>query len=70
MQKAYLLNLIFDVWRCQMWFTAEDTPEVQSRWNEARSKLDEIGDRNQNPQHFAREVTEVFQEAGFVKIHK
>ena len=42
MKKAYIINLKYGIWENQLWLEADDTPEMQEKWEIAKAKLADV----------------------------
>lgn len=70
MEKAYIANLRFKFNQWQLWFMAEDNEEMNNKWKEACSKLNEVGDKCTETDEFYAATIAHFESFGFAHIAK
>lgn len=70
MEKAYICNLKFDIYRWQLWFMAEDSIQSDEKWREALRSLGEVGDACVEAEEFYRKAISHFEAYGFAHVAK
>lgn len=68
--KPYIIGLEFNTWHSEVWFSGEDNPETEEKWQEAIAGLRKIGDNCVNPNEFIVEACEHFEKYGFTRIQR
>lgn len=70
MNKAYIINLKYGIWENQLWLEADDTAEMQEKWEIAKAKLADIAKACQNSGDYFNKAIEHFSQYGFTRIQK
>lgn len=70
MKKPYIIGLKFGTWRNEVWFSAEDSEEMNHKWKEAVDGLEEVGNSYTNSNEFLTAAVEYFEEKGFSRIQR
>ncbi|HBI52115.1 MAG TPA: hypothetical protein DDX72_04980 [Ruminococcaceae bacterium] len=68
MNKPYIVCLKYNMWRNELWFSAEDDPHTAEQWAKAVDMLPSVSERCTNPNQFMAEAIEHFEERGFTRI--
>ena len=70
MNKAYIINLKYGIWENQLWLEADDTAEMQEKWEIAKAKLSDIAKVCQSSGDYFNKAIEHFSKYGFTRIQK
>ncbi len=66
--KAYIINIKFGIWENRLWFEAEDSPKMQTAWENAIRSLDGVAKQSVGSGDYFVKATEHFSNAGFDRI--
>ena len=70
MKKAYIINLKYGIWENQLWLEADDTPEMQEKWEIAKAKLAHRATPSQSSRDYINKAIEQISQYGFTRIQK
>lgn len=69
-KKAFVVNLKFGAWRNQVWFSGDNTPESETKWDTAINMLEDIGKECTTSNIFFQKAVALFESCGFARIEK
>ena len=70
MSKPYIVCLKYGTWRNELWFSAEESDENESKWNKAVAELPAVSAGCVNSNEYMSAAIELIESRGFTRIQR